>query len=228
MRSQCRHPPRPLQESWRSDVGTLTYHATRIHAVTAAGGTSYAYDANGNVTTRYIGGLLEILQRSTVTSWRHNIKANGTTVAIYSSGSNWSGTPSAGDMTAIGDATRRGFTDHSMLDNIGLVHMNGRTIPIAATGVLAALQRYSEFVNRLLDLDTAGARALLPEATARFPLRVTRDLSAAKAWLRAKARGSNRSNRDKHHSAYASVPVPICPGLETQDSRQTGHRPNRF
>lgn len=53
-------------------------------------------------------------------------------------------------------------------------------------------ERYSEFVNRLLDLDTEGAHALLPEATARFPLCVTRDLAAAKAWLRAKARGSER------------------------------------
>jgi DUF2075 family protein len=53
-------------------------------------------------------------------------------------------------------------------------------------------ERYSEFVNRLLDLDTEGARALLREATAHFPLRVTRDLAAAKAWLRARARGSER------------------------------------
>lgn len=53
-------------------------------------------------------------------------------------------------------------------------------------------ERYSEFVNRLLDLDVDGAKALLPEATARFPLRVTRDLTAAKAWLRARARGSER------------------------------------
>jgi Uncharacterized conserved protein (DUF2075) len=53
-------------------------------------------------------------------------------------------------------------------------------------------ERYSEFVNRLLDLDAEGARALLPEATARFPLRVTRELTEAKAWLRAKARGSER------------------------------------
>lgn len=53
-------------------------------------------------------------------------------------------------------------------------------------------ERYSEFVNRLLDLDVEGARALLPQATARFPLRVTRDLAAAKAWLRARARGSER------------------------------------
>lgn len=53
-------------------------------------------------------------------------------------------------------------------------------------------ERYSEFVNRLLDLDVDGAKALLPEATARFPLHVTRDLAAAKAWLRARARGSER------------------------------------
>ena len=53
-------------------------------------------------------------------------------------------------------------------------------------------ERYSEFVNRLLDLDVDGAKSLLPKATARFPLRVTRDLAAAKAWLRARARGSER------------------------------------
>lgn len=53
-------------------------------------------------------------------------------------------------------------------------------------------ERYSELVNRLLDLDVDGAKALLPEATARFPLRITRDLEAAKVWLRARARGSER------------------------------------
>jgi hypothetical protein len=53
-------------------------------------------------------------------------------------------------------------------------------------------ERYSEFVNRLLDLDLDGAGSLVAEATARFPLCVTRDLSAAKAWLRARARGSER------------------------------------
>jgi Uncharacterized conserved protein (DUF2075) len=53
-------------------------------------------------------------------------------------------------------------------------------------------ERYSEFVNRLLARDVDGATALLPEATARFPLRITRDLAAAKAWLRARARGSER------------------------------------
>ena len=53
-------------------------------------------------------------------------------------------------------------------------------------------ERYSDFVNRLLDLDVPAARALLPEVTARFPLHVTRNLAAAKAWLRSQARGSER------------------------------------
>jgi RHS repeat-associated protein len=41
-------------------------------------------------------------------------------------GSNWSSNPSAGDWTAIAGTTRRGFTEHTMLDNLNLVHMNGR------------------------------------------------------------------------------------------------------
>ena len=36
----------------RSDVGSYTYHATRRHAVIAAGANSYSYDANGNMITR--------------------------------------------------------------------------------------------------------------------------------------------------------------------------------
>lgn len=53
-------------------------------------------------------------------------------------------------------------------------------------------ERYSEFINRLLDLDVDGARALAGEAMARFPLAVTRDLAAAKGWLRSRARGTER------------------------------------
>lgn len=53
-------------------------------------------------------------------------------------------------------------------------------------------ERVSEFVNCLLDLDTEGARTLLPEVTKRFPIMLTRDLPAAKRWLRRQARGSER------------------------------------
>jgi RHS repeat-associated protein len=41
--------------------------------------------------------------------------------------SNWSaGSPSTGDWAAVAQATRHGFTFHEHLDNIGLIHMNGR------------------------------------------------------------------------------------------------------
>ncbi len=40
--------------------------------------------ANGPKTTLYVGGLLEKVTNNTLTSWRHHIKANGKTVAIYS------------------------------------------------------------------------------------------------------------------------------------------------
>ena len=41
-------------------------------------------------------------------------------------GSNWTGTPSAADKAAIAAATRKGYTGHQQLDNLDLVHMNGR------------------------------------------------------------------------------------------------------
>lgn len=53
-------------------------------------------------------------------------------------------------------------------------------------------ERLSEFVNCLLDLDTERAKSMAPEVTQHFPMVLTRDLSAAKAWLRAQARGTER------------------------------------
>lgn len=41
-------------------------------------------------------------------------------------GSTHGGTPSSADWTVITNTTRRGFTGHEMLDNLNLVHMNGR------------------------------------------------------------------------------------------------------
>ena len=41
-------------------------------------------------------------------------------------GSNWTGDPSSGELDTINGVTRRGFTEHEMLDSVGLVQMNGR------------------------------------------------------------------------------------------------------
>ena len=41
-------------------------------------------------------------------------------------GGNWTGSPNSVDWSTIAATTRRGYTGHTMLDNLGLVHMNGR------------------------------------------------------------------------------------------------------
>jgi RHS repeat-associated protein len=41
-------------------------------------------------------------------------------------GSSWTGAPTAPDWSAIAASTRRGFTDHTMMDNLEVTHMNGR------------------------------------------------------------------------------------------------------
>ncbi len=38
--------------TWKSDVGSFSYHATKRRAVVSAGSHSYGYDANGNMVTR--------------------------------------------------------------------------------------------------------------------------------------------------------------------------------
>jgi RHS repeat-associated protein len=120
-------------------------------------------------TTTYIGGLMEVVQRLGVTSYRHYISGGTGTVAEHirdssglvatryltkdhlgsvdsvtsSTGSvhvrlsydafgsrrneaGWSGAVPAADMANMAADTRRGFTEHDMLDNVGLIHMNGR------------------------------------------------------------------------------------------------------
>ncbi|MFC4726905.1 DUF2075 domain-containing protein [Coralloluteibacterium thermophilus] len=53
-------------------------------------------------------------------------------------------------------------------------------------------ERVSEFVNRLLALEHAEAAEALRDVLPNFPIRLTRDLNAAKRWLREQARGSER------------------------------------
>ena len=209
--------------TWKSDVcptaaPCFSYHASQKHAVTAAGGQAYGYDANGNMTSRggasiswtsddlpntitgangsssqfwhgpagnrwkqlasqggateatiYAGELMEKVTRAGVTTWRHYVLAPTGTAALhlrYSNGTaaatrylthdhlgstdklldangnilvaesfgafgarrgaNWSGAPGASELAAIAANTRDGFTGHEQLDNLDLIHMNGR------------------------------------------------------------------------------------------------------
>ncbi|HPF27616.1 MAG TPA: RHS repeat-associated core domain-containing protein [Steroidobacteraceae bacterium] len=53
-------------------------------------------------------------------------------------GTNWTGAPPAADLTTINGLTRRGYTDHEMLDSTDPIHMNGRVYdPLIARFVSA-------------------------------------------------------------------------------------------
>ena len=53
-------------------------------------------------------------------------------------------------------------------------------------------ENVSELVKKILDLEESAAARLTAEVKEKYPLRVTRDISAAKRWLRSMARGSER------------------------------------
>ena len=206
----------------KSDICTGTascyaYHGTRRHAVVSAGAQSFAYDANGNMTSRggaaiawssdnlplsiahtngnssqfsygpsgnrwkqvakygaanettiYAGALFEKVTRGGITTWRHYVLAPGGAALYlrYSDGtpaamryltldhlgstdrvvdaagtvlvaesfgafgnrrkSAWTGIPTAAELAKIAAVSRDGFTGHAQLDNLDLIHMNGR------------------------------------------------------------------------------------------------------
>lgn len=53
-------------------------------------------------------------------------------------------------------------------------------------------ENLSSFVKNVLDLELEKAKADLLKLQSKYPIRLTRDLNLAKAWLRKKARGSER------------------------------------
>lgn len=84
-------------------------------------------------------------------------------------GTNWSGDPTSGELSTINGITRRGYTDHEMLDSTAMVHMNGRVFeptigrfvsadPVKDCGLgTQGRNRYSYVGNRSLSLrDRSG------------------------------------------------------------------------
>jgi RHS repeat-associated protein len=89
-------------------------------------------------------------------------------------GSNWQGAPSASELTKFAQTTRHGYTGHEMLDNIGLIHMNGRVYDpvvgrfLSVDRVLGSgsqgLNRYSYLVNNPVSLtDPSGFEPKVPK-----------------------------------------------------------------
>jgi RHS repeat-associated protein len=82
---------------------------------------------------------------------------------------NWQGSPTSSDWLNIAGTTRRGYTDHTMLDNLSLTHMNGRVYDqllgrflsadpyITEPGNTQGYNRYSYVLNKPLSFtDPSG------------------------------------------------------------------------
>jgi Uncharacterized conserved protein (DUF2075) len=70
-------------------------------------------------------------------------------------------------------------------------------------------ERVSSFVKNVLDLEVEGAKNDLKEFRKKYPIVLTRDLAKAKAWLRSKARGSERYGLVVSSSAQRLKPLAI-------------------
>jgi RHS repeat-associated protein len=171
----------PDRQYWKQVATYVNGTATTIYVggilekVTTSGGTDYRHmirsggstvvvsrqDSGTNsvfyVTTDHLGSS------SAITNGAGGVLVNSSFGAFGARrGSSWSGSPSSGDWAAIASTTRRGYTDHSMLDNLNFIHMNGRLYDqllgrftsadpyITEPGLTQNFNRYSYVSNRPL------------------------------------------------------------------------------
>jgi len=81
----------------------------------------------------HLGSVDAVLNASGTVLSRPSFKAWGAR-----RGSNWQGAPSQSEWQAIANTTRRGYTSHEQLDNVMLVHLNGRVYDPAIGRFLSA------------------------------------------------------------------------------------------
>lgn len=95
----------------------------------------------------------------------------------------------------------------------GVVHAEPLHLGVSMRSFRA--ERVSDWVKCLLDRDEGAARRVLPHLLPRYPICVSRSLSAAKQWLKTRARGSERyglivssqAQRLKPHAIDVRVPL---------------------
>lgn len=72
----------------------------------------------------------------------------------------------------------------------------------------------TEFINRLVDCagspDTDGSRRMIAEFEGRYPIRVTRDINQAKAWIARMARYDQSRGIIAHHKSDRLRPYGVC------------------
>jgi RHS repeat-associated protein len=179
----------PDRQYWRQisnytngGAATTIYVGGLLEKVTTGAGTDYRHmiraggasiivsrQSSGTNSTRYVTRD-HLGSNSAVTDGSGGVLVNSSFDAFGKRrGSNWTGSPSSGDWTAVAATTRRGYTDHSMLDNLSLIHMNGRVHDpvigrfisadpfVACASSTQAFNRYSYVRNRPLSaVDPSG------------------------------------------------------------------------
>jgi RHS repeat-associated protein len=170
-------------------IETTIYAGESTEKVTRGGVTTwrqYVSSPEGAVAIRLQSGtaapLVRYVTRDHLGSTDRIVDAAGATLVPESfaafgkrRGANWSGTPTSAELAAMANLTRDGFTGHEHLDNLGLVHMNGRVYDphlgrfISADPFITApfdgqgLNRYSYVWNNPLGfIDPSGFDAQIP------------------------------------------------------------------
>lgn len=125
--------------SFSDGTATTIYVGGILEKVTTTSGTDYRHliragsstiivsrQSGGTNSTNYVTSD-HLGSSSAITNSSGGVLVNSSFDAYGKRrGANWTGSPSSGDWTAIASTTRRGYTEHSMLDNVNFIHMNGR------------------------------------------------------------------------------------------------------
>ena len=188
------------------------------HYVPTPGGSTVVISRNSNGTgaTTYVipdhlGSSDTLLNESGGTVAKESFGTFGTR-----RGSNWSAA-TAPDWAGIANTTRQGFTGHEMLDNVGLVHMNGRV--------------YDPGLGRFLSADPAdrepGRFAVLESVCVRRQPPVERDGSHGFPRRRRRLdlrRASSSSIRSSLRSSTEYCTAATCPRRRRLHCRASPHR----
>ncbi len=115
----------------------------------------------------------------------------------------WAGTPGTSTWTAIAGVTHRGFTYHEHLDNVDLVHMNGRV--------------YDPTIGRFLSADPIIQEPLMSQSLNRFSYVMNNPLSLIDptgfSWLSKMFKSIGRFFK-KWGSAIIGIALSFVPGLQ--------------
>ncbi len=104
--------------------------------------------------------------------------------------------------------------EHSALQSLEILNSTNTVIESPALHLNVSMrsfraQHLTEFVHHVLLRDASKARDSLAGLKHRYPIRITRDLDSAKAWLRTQSRGSERSGMVVSSSAHRLKPLAI-------------------